>query len=109
MKTAYTTLQVTENAFPEVIEAAWKALCKKFHPDVNPNADPRIMQWINRAHEILSDPEKRQQYDLGLAVERQRQQAVQRTVHTESGHGGMYGGVQFIIYNAADTRSNSTW
>jgi DnaJ-class molecular chaperone len=98
MRTAYTTLQVTENALPEVIEAAWKALCKKFHPDVNPNADPRIMQWINRAHQILSDEILRRQYDLGLAAERERRAPVNRVVHTESGVGGMYGGVQFVFY-----------
>lgn len=70
MNTHYMVLQVTENALPEVIEAAWKALMKKYHPDANPGVDPRVAQAVNAAHDILSNPEMRQRYDVWLAAQR---------------------------------------
>jgi curved DNA-binding protein CbpA len=72
MKTYYTILQVNENACMEVVEAAWKALMRRCHPDQNPNIDPRIPQEINAAHDVLSNPEKRRAYNQALELERNR-------------------------------------
>lgn len=52
----YRTLQVHHEAGQEVIEAAYKRLCRIYHPDVN--RDPRAglrMQEINAAYEVLGD------------------------------------------------------
>ena len=60
----YAILQVDAAAEPEVVEAAYKRLAQKYHPDVN--ADPEataIMQRLNEAYEVLSDPKKRSAYD----------------------------------------------
>lgn len=66
----YTILQVNRYAEPEVIEAAYRRLAAKYHPDVNraPEAAEK-MKRINAAYDVLSSPEKRRQYDLRLGVE----------------------------------------
>lgn len=66
MKDYYKILQVSPDAAPEVIQMAYKALAKKYHPDLNPdNAEQaqEQMKELNEAFEILSDPEKRARYD----------------------------------------------
>lgn len=71
--TYYEILQVTENASDEVIRMAYKALAKKYHPDVF-QEDSKIaeekMKEINTAFEILSDKQKRDQYDSFLHNQR---------------------------------------
>jgi hypothetical protein len=66
--THYDNLKVARSAPPEVIRAAYKSLCQKYHPDRNPdNAEAaNIMALINQAYEVLSDPEKRRQHDLWI-------------------------------------------
>lgn len=64
-KDYYETLGVTRNAAEDDIKKAYRRLAKKYHPDVNPGnkeAETRFKE-INEAYEILSDSQKRQQYD----------------------------------------------
>lgn len=64
--THYDSLQVTQNASIEVIRAAYKSLAQKWHPDKHLNDKEyaeRIMQIINEAYAILSDPIKRKEHD----------------------------------------------
>ena len=68
--TYYEILQVTENASEEVVRMAYKALAKKYHPDVfegNPQEAEEKMKIINEAFEVLSNSEKRKLYDEFLA------------------------------------------
>ena len=67
--THYDNLKVTRNAPPEVIRAAYKTLCQKFHPDRNPNNEnaKRTFLLIRTAYETLSDPEKRKLHDAWIA------------------------------------------
>lgn len=60
----YQILQVDRLAEPEVIEAAYRKLAQKYHPDVDksPEATEK-MKRINVAHDVLSDPERRKKYD----------------------------------------------
>lgn len=68
-KTFYDVLQVSPNADPEIIKAAYRSLCQRHHPDKNPgNPDAdKLIKIINRAYEVLSDPVKRAGYDAALA------------------------------------------
>lgn len=63
--THYDNLKVARDAPPEVIRAAYKTLSQKHHPDRNGNSKEaiRIIQLINTAYEVLSDPVKRQEHD----------------------------------------------
>ena len=70
VRTHYDNLQVSRNASPEVIKGAYKYLMQKWHPDKNPaNKDraARVLQLINRAHEVLSDPQLRKEHDDWIA------------------------------------------
>jgi len=64
----YKVLAVDPSADPDVISAAYRALSKKFHPDVNktPEAEAR-MRELNRAYDMLKDPAQRRQVDADLA------------------------------------------
>jgi DnaJ domain len=58
----YRELGISPQAEPEVIEGAYRALARKYHPDVNPQGAER-MKRINAAHDLLRDPEQRRAYD----------------------------------------------
>ncbi len=61
----YKVLQVDTEAEPEVVEAAYRALSKKYHPDINPLPEAQArMSQINSAYEILGDTAKRRDYNL---------------------------------------------
>jgi len=60
----YEILQVHFLAEQDVIEAAYRKLAQKYHPDKNKSsAAAEKMKTINKAHDILGDPDKRKQYD----------------------------------------------
>lgn len=78
MKNYYELLEVSENASPEVIEKAYKALAKKYHPDLQPDekkqeAENKI-KMINEAYEILSNKEKKQRYDEQLRIQKLKEE-----------------------------------
>jgi len=65
-KSLYAVLNVAPDADPAVIEAAYKALMKKYHPDRLGGAnagDERRAAEINEAFQVLRDPERRPRYD----------------------------------------------
>ncbi|HEX5588984.1 MAG TPA: molecular chaperone DnaJ [Candidatus Limnocylindrales bacterium] len=61
----YTTLGVARGASDAEIKRAFRKLAQQWHPDVNkdPAAHARFKE-INEAYQVLSDPERRQRYDL---------------------------------------------
>jgi DnaJ-class molecular chaperone len=61
----YATLGLDRCCTPAQIRAAYRALAKHHHPDVNPNSPVALKrtQELNAAHEILSDPDLRAAYD----------------------------------------------
>lgn len=67
MRDPYDVLGVPKTADEAEIKRAYRKLAKKLHPDANtddPKAQDRFAE-LNTAHEILSDKEKRGQYDRG--------------------------------------------
>ena len=66
----YDILQVNKNASKEIIEKAYKTLVKKYHPDLQKENNKieyeEKIKKINEAYEVLSDSEKRKNYDLIL-------------------------------------------
>lgn len=65
-KDYYRILGVLDDAEDIVIRAAYKALAQRYHPDKwtgSPEEATRRMQEINEAYAVLSDPNKRKQYD----------------------------------------------
>lgn len=60
----YQTLGVPRDADTRQIKRAYRDLARKYHPDVNkePGAEDRFKE-INRAYEVLSEPETRARYD----------------------------------------------
>lgn len=67
-KDYYSILQINKNASPEIIEKAYKTLAKKYHPDLQQTAEAKkeseeILKDINEAYEVLSNKDKKQEYD----------------------------------------------
>src|SRR5437588_4395003 len=60
----YHILDLAPDAEPEVVDAAYRALARKYHPDVNRSPDAqRRMQALNDAYAVLRDPARRAAYD----------------------------------------------
>src|ERR1051326_8559359 len=61
----YEVLELSPNARREVIQAAYRALARACHPDLNgsPWAEHRMRQ-LNGAYEVLNDPSRRAAYDI---------------------------------------------
>ncbi|MCP4969507.1 MAG: J domain-containing protein [Arcobacter sp.] len=63
-KSLYETLEINENASANEIKKAYRKLARKYHPDVNKDKDAEEkFKEINAAYEVLSDEQKKQQYD----------------------------------------------
>lgn len=64
-KSLYETLEISEGASEAEIKKAYRKLARKYHPDVNKEKDAEDkFKEINAAYEILSDKEKKAQYDM---------------------------------------------
>ena len=66
MSDFYETLGVSRDASADEIKRSYRKLARELHPDVNP--DPEVQdkfKEITAAYETLSDPKKRQNYDMG--------------------------------------------
>lgn len=71
LRTHYDNLKVSRDAPIEVIQAAYRSLARKYHPDRNggtPEGEA-AMKAINAAYEVLSDPQKRAEHDRWIAAQ----------------------------------------
>jgi curved DNA-binding protein CbpA len=76
----YERLQISANAEPETIHRVYRLLAPRFHPDNQETGDERRFREITEAYQVLSDPEKRAQYDI--VHERLRQQRWRLVSHS---------------------------
>lgn len=71
VRTLYQVLQVDQDADPDVIEAAFKRLALKYHPDrsKDPEAAAKMREVLS-ARDVLADPAKRLRYDTSIGIKR---------------------------------------
>jgi molecular chaperone DnaJ len=90
VKDLYGTLGVAKGASQDEIKKAYRKLARQYHPDANPgdpSAEERFKE-VQHAYDVLSDPEKRKQYDR---------------FGSDNGRGGFGpGGVNFENFDFAD-------
>jgi hypothetical protein len=69
VRTLYQVIQVDPYADPEVVEAAFKRLALKYHPDRStlPDAAARMRELIE-ARDVLTDARKRRAYDVSIGI-----------------------------------------
>lgn len=84
----YETLGISRDASTEDIKRAYRKLARQHHPDIaGPEAEDKFKD-ITQAHDVLSNPQKRQQYDMGGG---------------EGGHGAGFGFSDMFDFFAAAT------
>jgi molecular chaperone DnaJ len=95
----YGALGVDKKATPDEIKKAYRKLARRYHPDRNPDdkqAEAKFKE-ISQAHDVLSDPEKRKQYDSGSGP----------FANTGAGGGfGGFGNIDFDSSSMGDILSN---
>ncbi len=66
----YEVLGINKSASKDEIRSAYRKLAKKYHPDINHEPDaPKKFEEIQEAYDVLSDDNKRAQYDqFGMAA-----------------------------------------
>ena len=63
----YKILGVSRDASQEEIQKAYRKLSRQYHPDIAGKEFEDKFKEINEAYSVLSDPAKRQQYDMGAS------------------------------------------
>ena len=67
----YERLQISPNADPDTIHRVYRLLAQRFHPDNKETGDAERFRLMCDAYEVLSDPQRRAQYDVVYQHQRQ--------------------------------------
>jgi curved DNA-binding protein CbpA len=66
----YEVMQISPNAEPETVQRVYRMLAARYHPDNELTGDIERFLALNTAYEMLSDRERRQQYDIEYQLNR---------------------------------------
>jgi curved DNA-binding protein len=81
----YEALQISPNADPDMVSRVYRLLAQRFHPDNLETGDSERFRRVHEAYSVLSDPERRAQYDVHYQRQRQmRVRLVSSTGHVEN-------------------------
>lgn len=85
----YDILEVSPEARPAVIKAAYRCLAQEYHPDKNPGDTEAAsrMALLNHAYSVLIDPLQRKHYDKKIAQAEDRRGRGQTATPPKSTHG----------------------
>lgn len=67
VSTHYDALQINPHAPGTEIRSAYRALVRRYHPDLHP-ANEQSLRLVIEAYDVLSDPERRRRYDQELSA-----------------------------------------
>src|SRR4030095_8708133 len=76
----YVVLGIAEDADEEMIRSAFRALARRYHPDVGVGSSPVEFHRVREAYEALADPERRHRYDRQLRDARARPVVVRQVI-----------------------------
>lgn len=68
----YEILQISPSAEPDTVHRVYRLLAQRFHPDNQESGNERRFRELTDAYQVISDPERRAEYDV--AYQRQQQQ-----------------------------------
>ena len=85
MKNYYKILSVPQTATEDMVKHSYRELAKKYHPDVNPDnpVAARKFSDINEAYSVLTDTQKRAEYDAMLYRESMLRQTYQQAPNAQ--------------------------
>jgi DnaJ-class molecular chaperone len=64
----YKLLNINKNSSQKEIKQAWRKLSMVHHPDRNNGVESELYKNVNAGYQLLSDPEKKKQYDLEKSI-----------------------------------------
>ncbi len=66
----YELMQVSPNADPDMIHRVYRLLAQRLHPDNQESGNAELFRQLHEAYAVLSEPEKRAQYDVAHVKQR---------------------------------------
>jgi curved DNA-binding protein len=68
----YDLLQISPSAEPETVHRVYRLLAQRFHPDNQESGNERRFRELTEAYHVISDPEKRAEYDVAYTQQQQQ-------------------------------------